>query len=155
MINSQRLRLALVALAASAAAFTTAPAQAATPAPSQVRIQAATTAQVAALADSPISAMRCRDDGQGCPPLKNECGRAFAPTTIDVWSKHILTRMGERNITAQQVLEAVREGAGDAWCQVDEGTWYYEHEVSGRNLVAVVGWDKATRQATGVTTYWK
>ncbi|MEW1639610.1 DUF4258 domain-containing protein [Streptomyces sp. NPDC093801] len=154
MINSQRFRLALVALAASAAALTAIPAQAA-PAPSQARIQSVAPARAASLVDSPISPMRCRDDGQGCPPLKNECGRAYAPTSIDAWSKHIQDRMNERVVTKEQIEYVVRTGAANAWCQVDEGTWYYEEPVNGRTLGVVVGWNKATKQAVGVTTYWK
>ncbi|GLV87682.1 hypothetical protein Slala03_73710 [Streptomyces lavendulae subsp. lavendulae] len=154
MINSKSFRLALVALAASAAALTAVPAQAA-PVQSQDRIQSVATAQVASLVDSPISTMRCRDDGQGCPPLKNECGRAYAPTAIDVYSNHILARMAERTVTQAQIEYVVRTGAGNAWCQVDEGTWYYEEPVNGRTLGVVVGWNKADKKAVGVTTYWK
>ncbi|MFE3765890.1 hypothetical protein ACFXPI_29475 [Streptomyces sp. NPDC059104] len=150
MINSQRLRLALVALAASAAAFTTVPAQAATPAPSQARIQAAATAQVADLVDSPISLMRCRDDGQGCPPVKEpqDCNNNAAPTSLRRMSQHIWDRMAERKISEEEIQNAVRIGARNARCQ-DNGRWMYELGMSGGLLVVIVSWDGA-----GVTAWW-
>ncbi|MET8755571.1 DUF4258 domain-containing protein [Streptomyces sp. NPDC004667] len=151
MINSQRFRLALVALAASAAALTAVPAQAA-PAQSQVRTQAAATAQVAGLADSLASPMRCRDDGQGCPPpLKSPCGTDDAPTTIDFWSDHMFDRMAERGITEQQVRAVV--ATGDGWCQVTQKTFLYKVDVGGRILAVVVGWSRNGN--TAVTAYWK
>ncbi|MER6781089.1 MULTISPECIES: DUF4258 domain-containing protein [unclassified Streptomyces] len=152
MINSKRVRLALVALAASAAAFTAAPAQAAAPAPSQVRIQSATTAQFAALTDSPISPMRCRDDGQGCPPpLKSPCGTDFAPTTIEYWSDHIFDRMAERGISEAQVRAVVATGNG--WCQTSQKTFLYQEPVGGKTLAVAVGWSR--NGSTAVTAYWK
>ncbi|MFF4424711.1 hypothetical protein ACFY04_28715 [Streptomyces sp. NPDC001549] len=149
MINSQRLRLALVALAASAAALTAVPAQAA-PAPSQARIQSVATAQVASLVDSPISPMRCRDDGQGCPPVKEpkDCNNNPAPTSLRRMSQHIWDRMAERKISEQELQDAVRIGARTATCQ-DNGRWKYELGMSGGLLVVIVSWDGA-----GVTAWW-
>ncbi|WP_030713634.1 hypothetical protein [Streptomyces sp. NRRL F-2580] len=153
MINSKRIRLALVALVASGAALAAAPAQAAGTVTAVTRTQAS----IAVQAESPISLMRCRDDGQGCPlPAKPDCGRKSAPTTIDLWSQHMRDRMNERTFTEEQAREAVRIGADDAWCQVDEGTWLYDAQLSGGGrLVVVVGWDRASRQSTAVTGWWK
>lgn len=151
MINSQRLRLALVALAASAAAFTAAPAQAATPAPLQARTQAATTVRIADLVDSPISLMRCRDDGQGCPPLKSPCGTDWAPTTIDHWSDHMFERMTERGITEAQVRAVVATGNG--WCQTSQKTFLYQEPVGNRTLAVSIAWNSG--EPLAVTAFWK
>ncbi|KOU18107.1 hypothetical protein ADK52_30955 [Streptomyces sp. WM6372] len=151
MINSKRLRLALVALAASAATLAAVPAQAATSVPSQTRIQAAATAQVADLVDSPISPMRCRDDGQGCPELRSPCGVDQAPTTISIWSEHMLDRMTQRGITEEQVRAVVATGNG--WCQVSQKTFLYQEPVGNRTLVVSMAWNKGEPKA--VTAYWK
>ncbi|MFF4850609.1 hypothetical protein [Streptomyces sp. NPDC001194] len=151
MINSKRVRLALVALAASAAAFTAAPAQAAAPAPSQVLIQSATTtAQFAALTDSPVSPMRCRDDGQGCPPVKEpqDCSNNSAPQGLRSLSQHIRDRMAERHITEDELQNAVRIGSRTAQCQ-DNGRWKYTLGMSGGELVVIASWN-----GVGVTAWW-
>ncbi|WP_327380619.1 DUF4258 domain-containing protein [Streptomyces sp. NBC_01207] len=150
MINSQRFRLALVALAASAAALTAVPAQAA-PAPSQARIQSVATTQVASLVDSPISLLRCRDDGQGCPELRSPCGSDFAPTTIAHWSDHMFDRMAERGITEEQVRAVVATGNG--WCQTSLKTFLYQEPVGNRTLAVSVAWNKG--EPLAVTAFWK
>ncbi|WP_331733026.1 hypothetical protein [Streptomyces sp. NBC_01276] len=149
MINSQRFRLALVALAASAAALTAVPAQAATPAPVQARTQTATTVQLADLLDSPISPMRCRDDGQGCPPVKEptDCG-GTAPTSLRGASQHMRQRMAERRVSWDDIQTVVRVGAPNAYCQ-DNGKWRYEVGLSDGRLIAVIG----SQDAWGVTVF--
>ncbi|MFF1560713.1 DUF4258 domain-containing protein [Streptomyces sp. NPDC058279] len=151
MINSKRVRLALVALAASAAAFTATPAQAAAPAPAQTRIQSVATAQVTSLTDSPISLMRCRDDGQGCPELKSPCGTDYAPTTIQHWSDHMFDRMAERGITEEQVRAVVATGNG--WCQVSQKTFLYQELVGNRTLAVSMAWNGG--EPLAVTAFWK
>ncbi|MFI5672452.1 DUF4258 domain-containing protein [Streptomyces sp. NPDC051704] len=150
MINSKRVRLALVALAASAAVLTAAPAQAATPAPSQARAQAVATAQFAALTDSLISPMRCRDDGQGCPPVKEpqDCSNNSAPQGLRSLSQHIRDRMAERHISEDELQNAVRIGSRTAQCQ-DNGRWKYTLGMSGGELVVIASWN-----GVGVTAWW-
>ncbi|GLV87681.1 hypothetical protein Slala03_73700 [Streptomyces lavendulae subsp. lavendulae] len=160
MINSKRFGLALVALAASASALTAVPAQAAASlqSQSQVRIQSAATAQVASLVDSPISAMRCRDDGQGCPPTPttDDCYTLDAPTHIgDLSQPHMQQRMQERGIGEQDVQDAVRIGARTAQCQ-SNGRWKYELGIgrAGATLVIIVAWDNRRHVSVAVTSWW-
>ncbi|MFE2877650.1 DUF4258 domain-containing protein [Streptomyces roseus] len=150
MINSKSVRIALVALAASAAAFTAAPAQAAASAPVQARTQAATTVRIADPVDSPISPMRCRDDGQGCPPVKEpaDCTNHSAPQGLTSMSQHIRERMAERDISEDELQNAVRIGSRTAQCQ-DNGRWKYTLGMSRGWLVVIVSWNGA-----GVTAWW-
>ncbi|MFJ8166643.1 hypothetical protein ACIRBY_37765 [Streptomyces sp. NPDC096136] len=158
MINSKSVRIALVALAASAAVFTAGPAQAAAPAPAQARTQAATTVQLADLVDSPISPMRCRDDGQGCPPSrdKDDCRTLDAPTHIDdLTQDHMQQRMHERDVTEEDVQDAVRIGARTAVCQ-SNGRWKYELGIgrAGATLVVIVGWNNSKQESVAVSSWW-
>ncbi|MFE2551979.1 hypothetical protein ACFXGI_26000 [Streptomyces sp. NPDC059355] len=150
MINSKSVRIALVALAASAAVFTAAPAQAAASAPAQARTQAVTTVPIADLVDSPISLMRCRDDGQGCPPVKEpqDCSNNSAPQGLRSLSQHIRDRMAERHIGEDELQNAVRIGSRTAQCQ-DNGRWKYTLGMSGGELVVIASWN-----GVGVTAWW-
>ncbi|MFD8019509.1 hypothetical protein ACFV6G_03680 [Streptomyces lavendulae] len=158
MINSKRFRLALVALAASGAVLTAAPAQAATPAPLQARTHAAATAQAVGLPDSLVSPMRCRDDGQGCPPsfFQDDCTTLDAPTHIgDISQQHMQQRMQERGINEQDIQDAVRIGARSAACQ-SNGRWKYELGIgrAGATLVVIVAWDNRRHVSVAVTSWW-
>ncbi|MGW6984594.1 hypothetical protein ACWGE1_34950 [Streptomyces sp. NPDC054932] len=154
MINSKRIRLALVTFVAIGATLAAAPAQAAGAARAASHAQAS----VAAPADAQISPMRCRDDGQGCPPsfFKEDCTNIATPQYIDDLSQdHIKQRMQERRITEADIQDAVRIGSRTADCQAN-GRWKYELGIGrvGATLVVIVAWNKSKQQSVAVTSWW-
>ncbi|WP_035796648.1 DUF4258 domain-containing protein [Kitasatospora mediocidica] len=142
MIIRKSARLALLAVTVSALALGATPAMAA-PAPSTVAAVAAPQAF-----GPPI---HCDFD---CPLTPAQICSEGAPQSIDVFTQHVRDRMNERNISEDEIQNAVRIGSRTASCDRTTGRWRYDLGMPSGGLLTVIVAVNAVQGNVAVTAWW-
>ncbi|MGW2372655.1 DUF4258 domain-containing protein [Kitasatospora sp. NPDC001683] len=137
MNSSKRLRLMAVSAVTAAVAAVAGPALA-VPA-----FAAQPTGQVA-LVNPPTRG--------GHEPTFADCGSDHAPGSFDRISQHAEQRMKDRDVSEDELRNAVRINAKDAWCQTN-GNWHYSLGMAGGQLEVIIGANRG--QWVVVTVFWK